>query len=273
MVDSGYAVAPEQSAALAQRILELSHEFDIEADNGVEALVGMIGRLVDVPNAKFEVPPEYVREVEGKAVPVNAEPVRSNHGFFDVIQARASRRDFSTQPLSLPLLASLLYWTVSVRAHWIGYDFRDAPLRHVASAGGLASVDAYVVASRVDELEPGSYYYDYRRGLVPLFSGRMIHKIAEMNDQAWVEEAAAVVVFVGNCERVAHKYGPMGFKLMLLDAGVASGQSELVATALELRATQLGGLPSGEMARLLQVDGIRRVPLVGLAVGTRPHHG
>jgi hypothetical protein len=61
----------------------------------------------------------------------------------------------------------------------------------------------------------------------------------------------------------------MGFKLALLDAGVAVGHAELVATALELRATTLGGLPPDEVARLLRLDGSRRVPVVSLALGTR----
>ena len=169
---------------------------------------------------------------------------------------------------------AVLHWTFGARGETIAYDFRDAPLRYAPSAGGLASSDAYVIANRVDGLDRGSYYFDYRRGLLPISSGDMAQRVADMNpEQSWVAGAAAVIVVVGNADRVQHKYGAMGFKLLLLDAGVAIGHAELVATALELRAALLGGLPARELALLLRIDGETRVPLASLAVGTRPGHG
>lgn len=260
---------------LSTELCELAGRHGLPDGDPVQALLGLIGTLVSTPNTVFETPPEYVRELPADpAAPLpDGPPLRSGHGFFDVLAARASRRDFGSDPLDLPRLHALLHWTVGKRGEAIAYDFRDAPLRYVPSAGGLASVDAYVVAGNVDGLAAGSYYYDHRRGLVPLGAGHMLQKIADLNPgQSWLTRSAALVVLVANTDRVAHKYGPMGFKLVMLDAGAAAGHAELVAAALELRGTILGGLPPAELARLLRIDGRTRVPVATLAIGTRTGH-
>lgn len=260
--------APVRALEADLRRVALDH--DLARENAVEELLAMLGRLVSTPNSVFVEPPEYRRDLPG--VPVTCDSVAtSTHGFFDVVRARGSRRDFGSSPLELSRLIAVLEWTVGKRKEAIAYDFRGSPLRYVPSAGGLASTDAYVVVNRVDGLEPGSYYFDHLRGLVPVCRGLMMQRIASMNeDQSWVADAAAVVVFVANANRVVHKYGLMAFKLLLLDAGVAAGHAELVATALELRTSLLGGLPPDEVSRLLRIDGRTRVPVVSLVVGTRP---
>src|SRR6185436_16970388 len=117
--------------------------------------------------------------------------------------------------MELARLHGLLHWTVGSRGTTIAYDWRNAPQRFVPSAGGLASVDAYVLVNNVEGLEPGSYYYDYRSGLIGVSRGYMAQKVADlMPGQAWLSRAAAVLVFVGNTKRVSHKYDVMAFKLM-----------------------------------------------------------
>jgi SagB-type dehydrogenase family enzyme len=258
-----------QAETLGSAVCELAAEHGLPCENAVQAMTALMNRLVVEPNPVFPDPPSYVRDlqpVQGEIAPA----ARSTHQFFDVVKARASRRDFGTDSLERTRLEALLVWTLGCRSETIAYDWRHAPQRYVPSAGGLASVDAYVIANQVADLERGSYYFDYRQGLVPISQGYMAQKVADlMPAQDWVARAAAVVVFVGNIERLTHKYGVMGFKLMMLDAGIAVGHAELVATALELRATILGGLPAAELKKLLRLDGENRVPLATLTVGTR----
>ncbi len=272
---SGEIGAPsafELADELGEEICALAGSQGLPHEHPVQALVALMNKLVVNPNSVFQEPPEYVREM-GPALPPVAELLKSTHRFFDVLKARASRRDFGTDPLELARLTALLSWTVGCRSETIAYDWRNAPQRFIPSAGGLASIDAYVIANNVAELDEGSYYYDYRSGLVPIAKGYMAQKVADlMPGQDWLARAGAVLVFVGNINRVTHKYDVMGFKLMMLDAGIAAGHAELVATALELRATVLGGLPADQIGRLLGLDDGWRVPLVTLAVGTRTGH-
>ncbi|MFY9488699.1 MAG: SagB/ThcOx family dehydrogenase [Solirubrobacterales bacterium] len=262
----------QQAETLGSAICELAEEHGLPSENAVQAMTAIMNSLVVEPNSVFPDPPSYIRELR----PVQGEialPTRSTHQFFDVVKGRASRRDFGTDPLELSRLEALLVWTMGCRSETIAYDWRGAPQRYIPSAGGLASVDAYVIANQIPELERGSYYFDYRQGLVPISKGYMAQKVADlMPGQDWVARAAAVVIFVGNIDRLTHKYGAMAFKLMMLDAGVAVGHAELVATALELRATVLGGLPAAELKKLLRLDGDDRVPLATLTVGTRSGH-
>lgn len=255
---------------LADRVLELGDEAGLPHRTIAEAVTSLLAELVGQPNTVFETRPEYTREVSGEGVVAPQPVVRSKHGFFDVVKARASRRDFSDEPMDLPRLVSLLAWTFGRRGVEIAYDFRDCPLRFIPSAGGLASTDGYVIANNVADLDPGSYYYDYERGLVPLVHGHMAQKVASLVPGSdWIARSAAVVVCVVNTQRVDHKYGNMAAKLGLLDAGVALGHLELVATALELRGCLLGGLPAKEMAHLLDIDDPAMVPMGALAVGSR----
>ena len=269
-LDDSAVVDPfSRAKALAAELCELAARYDLPSGHAVAALTGFVSELIVNPNTIFENAPEYVRDL-APVVPVEHQVVSSTHQFFDVLKARASRRDFGSDALDLPRLESLLGWTVGQRGETIAYDYRGAPLRYVPSAGGLASVDAYVIVNNVAGMECGSYYFDYRQGLVPISRGFMAQKVADMTPgQDWLARAAAVVIFVGNTERVEHKYGPMGFKLMLLDAGITAGHAELVAAALEIRATLLGGLPAAGLSPLLKIDGRHRVPLATLAVGTR----
>lgn len=257
--------------SIANDLCELAADHGLPHDHAVQALVALMGKLVVEPNSVFEISPEYVRDIDTSSTDVPL--VQSIHRFFDVLRARASRRDFGTDPLEIGRLQSLLHWTVGVRGTTIAYDWRDAPQRFVPSAGGLASIDGYVIANNIDGLEPGAYYFDYRRGLVAVSAGYMAQRVADlMPGQEWLSRASAVIVFVGNLNRLVHKYGVMAFKLLMLDAGVAAGHAELVATALELRATILGGLPSDKLARLLGLDNQWQVPLATLAIGTRSGH-
>ncbi len=274
MTDLAATGAPAfaRAAALAADLRSLAHEHGLADATTAQALVAMTTCLVASPRTVFPDPPEYVRDLDEHATAraVDADPVRSTHGFFDVVAARASRRDLGGDALDLARLVSVLHWTVGTRGTTIAYDWRDAPQRHVPSAGGLSSTDVYVLAQHVDGLAAGSYYFDHRRGLVPISRGAMGQRVADlMPGQAWLSRAGAVLVLVANADRLEHKYQEMAFKLLMLDVGVTLGHAELVATALELRSCIVGGLPADELATLLHLDDPGRVPVATLALGTR----
>jgi len=259
--------------ALADDVRELAARHGLEGPGVVAELVGILGALITEPKSTFPTPPEYRRADLTAPALAATRPVTSSHGFFDVLRARASRRDFGSAPLDARRLSGLLHWTLGARSETMAYDYRGAPLRYVPSAGGLASIDAYAIAGRVTDLDPGSYYFDYATGLVPVSRGAMMHRIAGMNPgQEWISHAGAVIVLVANTERVGRKYGAMGAKLTMMDAGVVAGHLELVATALELRSCTVGGLPPERMAALLRLDDPTRIPVAAVVVGTREEH-
>lgn len=271
------AVDPFAGArALVEDVRALAARHGVDRPQVVAELLGILGTAASEPKTTFATPPEYRRADLAETAVAPVDPAISTHRFFDVVRARASRRDFGTAPLDAPRLSGLLHWTLGMRSETIAYDYRGAPLRYVPSAGGLSSIDAYVIVGRVDGIDPGSYYFDHARGLVPLSRGAMLHRIAGMNPgQEWISHASAVIVLVANTERVERKYGAMGAKLTLMDAGVVAGHLELVAAALELRSCSVGGLPPDHLATLLRLDDPARMAVAAVVIGTREeqHHG
>ncbi|OKL53163.1 hypothetical protein BSZ39_10985 [Bowdeniella nasicola] len=258
-----------QTEILTAGLKRTADEAQIEAPSLTATILTIMAKLRSEPNSAFPTPPDYRRDLPGDVVGTAKPSIASTHGFFDVIKARASRRDFGVSAISKEALVSLLAWTFGQRDTTIAYDWRDAPLRYCSSAGGLASIDGYCIVFNVDGVDNGSYYYDYERGLVRQFSGEMGQRVARLiPGMTWLERAGALIVLVSNPDRVDHKYGAMGAKLSLLDAGVATGHLELVATALELRSCILGSLPDEALSELLCLEE-GQVPLLSMAVGSR----
>lgn len=267
------ALVPEDAFGVADALAADLQARAIEAGLGTPYLTGSILRLltslVAAPNSTFPEPPAYRADYAAPAVLGPKAQLSSSHSFFDVVKARASRRDFGDSPMSPEAFTSVLAWTFGRRGETIAYDWRNAPLRYVSSAGGLACVDAYPVVLNVQGVPPGSYYYDYERGLVPRVQAEMSETIAALAPgSSWVSRSAAVVVVVADASRVDHKYKSMGAKLSMLDAGVALGHLELVAAALELRACILGGLSAERLAELFGLEQ-HQVPIAAIALGTR----
>ncbi|PPG95415.1 hypothetical protein C5C22_05950 [Rathayibacter rathayi] len=122
--------------------------------------------------------------------------------------------------------------------------------RWAASGGNLGSVQAYVLARRVDGLAAGAY--GYQRG-----------------DDSWAElpwadpgtplpgaplEADAVLVLTGALGRVASKYAAFAWRIVHLDAGVAVTHIRLLAAAHGLRAVAAPAWDDDAIAGLLGLD-------------------
>lgn len=257
------------SQNLVDSLLSTVDEYGLSRPTQTGSLLSALTNIKTQPSSIFPTSPEYRSTVAGEVVTMSEPTLAATHSFFDVIKARKSRRDHGKSPISRDALLSTIAWTFGRRDMAIAYDWRDAPLRYCSSAGGLCSVDAYCIALNVADLEGGSYYYDYEQGLVSIVSADMRQKVASLvSGMSWLENSAALIVLVAKPERLEHKYGSMGAKLAMLDAGVAVGHLELVATALELRACILGSLPNEVMAELLSLDE-RHCPIVSLALGGR----
>ena len=265
------AQTSEREQELVDNLLAFARANDLNAMDAAGILLELTTLISSRPNAAFSEFPVYFRELESDtAIRLTENPLVSSHRFFDVVRARGSRRDFGQTALDHERLMAILQWTFGIRGEMMAYDFRGTPLRFVASAGGLASCDAYVIVNRVSGLEMGSYYFDPKSGLRSIVAGTMIPSLAYAQPElAWIEEAAVIVVLVMHVDRLSHKYGAMTAKLGLLDAGVALGHLELVAAALELRSTIVGSLPTDRLRGILDLSDERYVPMASIAIGTR----
>ncbi len=210
----------------------------------------------------------YYKRIEGARRVRLPRPRRlSGVDVFEAIRSRRSRREYSSRPLGLGDLATLLYYSVGVtgRAWWGG------PKRAYPSAGGLQPVEAYVAASRVEGVEPGIYHYNPGEHLLAELSrgdySRVLEEIAL--DQEHVGRAPAVLVLTAVYARTAGKYGYRSYRYVHWDTGFAGENVYLAAEALGLATVAVGAFHDEELCRLLGLDCVWEFPMLLFPVGYR----
>jgi|GEM_PF-1093016 len=215
--------------------------------------------------------PAMIKDYPGQPFfPLPDERVPLDGTFGGVLEKRSSNRDFVRRPISQSELATVLEVGYGVKGRAHAYGIPNFPMRAAPNAGGLQSVEVYVVAFDIEGLEPGVYYYDAgRRGLVQIDRGlmrRRVHQIC-LFLQEWISQAGAMLFLTCNVEKLFWKYGKKAYRMTHMDAGVVADQFHLVATAAGLGSCLLSGMFDQEAARLLGVDGRSEFPTLAVCLG------
>lgn len=177
-----------------------------------------------------------------------------------VLSQRRSVRAYGAAPLTLAEIAQLL-WSAQ------GISGRDG-LRTAPSAGALYPLEIYLVAGNVDDLQAGVWHYlpDNHR-LEHLANTDIRTPLAHAAlDQAWIREAAAVVVFAAVFERTSRKYGKRGMRYVHIEAGHAAENLFLQAVALDLSTVIVGAFRDDAIRNLLGLPE-DHAPLILMPVG------
>jgi SagB-type dehydrogenase family enzyme len=158
-------------------------------------------------------------------------------------RARHSCRSFVAQEMPLATLAALLAGTQGI----IDATDPSFPRRATPSAGGLFPLDLLVFARRVDGLSDGLHRYDpLGHALVELDRDDVANRLAEaLYAYPFVIDANAVFAFVARFPRTQDKYGPRGYRYILLEAGHCAQNLILRATELGLGTLCIGGFADG----------------------------
>ena len=170
------------------------------------------------------------------------------------LERRRSVRDYDLRPLPLSTLGRLLHTSYGVRGHrrcegeWT-YD-RPAP-----SAGGRYPLELYVATQEVTGLADAIYHYDARAHELELRRpGLAQPALVDLAvGQDTVAKTNVVVIITAVRERTMWKYGQRGYRHVLLDAGHVGQSLYLVATALGLGPTAIGGFFDAELNALLSL--------------------
>ncbi|MFH0917309.1 MAG: SagB/ThcOx family dehydrogenase [bacterium] len=201
---------------------------------------------------------------------------------------RRSVRSFSTIPLTLVDLSRLLWASAGVTTSFVtphGQDFfRAAP-----SAGALYPIETYVVANKVEDLEPGLYHYrvtgvdilerpivEGSHSLEQLKTGDLRAEIAAAAlDQPMCGKAGAVFLWTAVFARSKWKYRERAYRYFYLDAGHIAAQLSLAAVAQSLGSCHVAAFYDDEANALLGIDGRTEAVIYMTAVGnpSRPFGG
>jgi SagB-type dehydrogenase family enzyme len=178
-----------------------------------------------------------------------------------VLRARRSARRLGVELPSRRMLSRVLRF-----AHGIHDTLGRGP---TPSSGGLQSLELYLVNLSAGWLPTGVYHYD-RTGhhLAQLAAGATRERWQEMIPSLPLVEGGALLwLLVGDGERIEKKYGPRGYRFLLLESGHLMQNLCLLSASLGMATVPLGGFFEQEIARELRLAATDLVTYVGVAGG------
>ncbi len=209
-------------------------------------------------------PETYKSYPSSKTVQLPSEFQGATMGFAEVLRRRKSIRSFTTESLSKPDLAFLLWASTGIQRIEQGYEFRTAP-----SAGALYPVETYLAANNVEDVEKGIYHYNIRNHLLEEiktgdFGEALSH--AALN-QKMCATACAVFIWTGVFGRSKWKYSQRAYRYVYLDAGHVAENLALAAVSLSCGSCHIGAFFDDEINSILEIDGLEESAICLSVVG------
>lgn len=200
---------------------------------------------------------------------VQLPPPETESALHRAISQRRSCRKFADEPLDLPVASSLLRFSYGTTRSILLTDGQTATLRPVPSAGGLYPLELYFNAYSVTGMSDGIYrYYPLHHLAEKLAAVPSEEKLSEaLMAQYFIAHANLVVFMVASFDRTLSKYGPRGYRYMLLEAGHVGQVLCLLAAESGLASLCIGGFHDRKLNLLLRLRENRNVVLYSVAVG------
>jgi SagB-type dehydrogenase family enzyme len=173
-----------------------------------------------------------------------------------LLRARRSCRSFERRAMPCATLAQLLSAAAGVSERTILEDGSSFRRRAAPSAGGMFPLDTYVFARDVDNVAEGVHRYDHlAHGLVEVARA----DVGELLQPAlyaypFAASANVFLAFAATFARAQRKYGPRGYRYILLEAGHCAQNACLRAAELQLGTLCIGGFADGAVNRLLALE-------------------
>jgi SagB-type dehydrogenase family enzyme len=216
--------------------------------------------------------PLPVKRYRGRPL-IGLEPPAIDGELGGVLRARRTWRRFGADPVTRADLANLLGLTWGVQ-HWVDVPGRPRmALKTSPSGGARHSIEAYVLALRVDGLARGLYHYrPDRHALVALKRGASPRTVAAyLPVQEGYPHAAALVIMTSVFDRVTARYPyPRAYRSVLVEAGHLCQTFCLLATSLGLAPFCSMAFADSRIERDLDIDGVSEAAIYVAGVGTRP---
>jgi SagB-type dehydrogenase family enzyme len=180
----------------------------------------------------------------------------ASSSLMTLIGQRRSCRDFADKPLPLARLGALLMSAYGVTGALEDPDGYLRYMRAVPSAGALYPIEIYLVTRRVENLADGLYHYQARdHVLEPIDPELPMDQLGELLlGQYYLDSANVAVIVTAVFERTLKKYGPRGYRYVLLEAGHVAQNLCLVAEEAGLGSICTGGFRDTKLNRRIGLD-------------------
>jgi SagB-type dehydrogenase family enzyme len=177
-----------------------------------------------------------------------------------LLSQRRCERKYARRSVTLANATSLLWAAQGVSN---ADDLRTAP-----SAGALHPMEIYLAAGDVNELLPGIYRYLPIDGAIRSVAegDRRAALAAGALGQAWLADAALILIIAANYEHSTGKHGRRGIRYVHMEAGHVAQNVLLMAATLNLRAAVVGAFDDKRVASVTELAG-DQTPLYLLPVG------
>lgn len=204
------------------------------------------------PEAAFAV---HYAEIPGAEPPVPLGATAADSAVAELLRRRRSSRRFQAHVMTRAELATLLLGAGAVVGQWAMAPGLAVARRSTPSAGGLYPLEPYVVVERTENVADGLYRYNTGSHSLQLVrSGSLLNDLGgALMDQYYFAGANAVVVFTAIFGRTLTKYGPRGYRYILLEAGHAAQNVCLLAAEQGLGSICIG-VWDGRTSRVLKTQ-------------------
>ena len=208
---------------------------------------------------------DYLR-LGGAAV---ALPPPSESHLGRLIRQRYSCRAFVNRVMPIATLGTLLWSANGLTRRGELPGGTVCMNRSIPSAGGLYPLELYALLQRVESVPDGLYHYGvWDHALEPVGDGASLSGFQEaLVSYPFVREANAVLFIAAIFLRTQRKYGPRGYRYILLEAGHAAQNICLAATEAGLASLCIGGYWDRKVNPLLKLEPIRAGVVYVLGVG------
>jgi SagB-type dehydrogenase family enzyme len=192
-----------------------------------------------------------------------------------LLLARASCREFAPRRLALAGLATLLADAYGI-ARYQGalHDGSFCQMRTTPSAGGLFPLELYVMTQQVEGLPDGVHHYDVRAHALDLLKPDVSLPAIEPFMLTWpfLPNVNVIVFLAAVFRRSQKKYGPRGYRYILLEAGHVAQTLCLAAAERGLGTLCMGGFRDARLNHWLGFDGIAEAVVYSVAIGHPDQH-
>ena len=186
-----------------------------------------------------------------------------------LIRTRRSVRTFSSDPLPLEQLSAVLRSSYSALGPDTLQGGQRLLRRPVPSAGGLYPIEIYALVQNVEGLKSGVYHYDSVGDALEAIRPGLWQDQAQNGFLSWssVQNAPVIVCIGAVFERTQEKYGPRGYRYVLLEAGHVGQNLCLSAAKRGLSTLFLGGFYDHIVNPLIGLDGQEEAIVYAAALG------
>jgi SagB-type dehydrogenase family enzyme len=195
-----------------------------------------------------------------------------NPGFTEVLLARRTSRRYSSIPVTIDELSSILGFAAGIQ-QWASTPSGEVALKTSPSGGARHSIECYVVVRAVHGVCPGIYHYRPDRHFLERIGGAVsIDRMrAYVPGSEYFATASAMVFFTSVFAREIWRYPyARAYRATIAEAGHVCQTLLLMATALGLASYCVMGLADSLIEADLGIDGITESVLYCAGVARMP---